>query len=175
MHRRVSNTGGHCAACEELTSRDKVPSAANFPPHVKKDPILLLGPRGLGNARVEFLPETLSGLIVRPTRKILGNLVPTVAVLADSPQEEFVLLKRPPPLPERGIERVDPALATGLVRSALNEFGNLNPVDLFASGCNVESDEGSQMGGARGDKRTVGADGTDEDFVFTAGPLAFWK
>jgi len=31
------------------------------------------------------------------------------------------------------------------------------------------------MGGVRGDKRTVGADCTDEDFVFAAGPLAFWE
>jgi len=68
--------------------------------------------------------------------------MPTVAVLADSPQEEFIFLEGPPPLPERGIERVDPALATGLIRSTLDKFGNLNPIDLFASGCNVDTDEG---------------------------------
>ena len=112
-------------------------------------------------------------MVVRSARKILGNLVPTVTVLADGPQEKLILLERPPPLPKRGIERVDPALATGLVRSAVDEFGNLNPIDLFTSGCNVDSDEGRQMGGVRGDKRTVGADCTNEDFVFTAGPFAF--
>jgi len=99
--------------------------------------------------------------------------MPTVAVLADGPQEQLVLLERPPPLPERGIERVDPALATGLVRSTLDEFGNLNPIDLFASGCNVDSDEGRQMGGVGRYRRTVGADCADENFVFTTGPLAF--
>ena len=77
--------------------------------------------------------------------------MPTVAVLADGPQEEFIFLERPPPLPERGIERMDPALAAGLIRSALDEFGNLNPIDLFASGCNVEWDERRQMGGVKGD------------------------
>jgi len=128
----------------ELTSRDKVPSAANLPPHVKEDPILLLGPGCLGDTRVEFLPETLSSLIVRSARKVLGNLMPTVAVLADGLQEKFVLLECPPPLSERGIERVDPALATGLVRSAVDKFGDLNPIDLFTSGCNVDSDEGRQ-------------------------------
>ena len=116
------------------TSRDEVPSATNFLPHVKEDPILLLGPGGLSNAWVEFLTETLSGLIIGATWEVLGNLVPTVAVLADGLQKKLVFLKCPSPLSERGIEGVDPALATSLVRSPLDKFGDLYPIDLFSGG-----------------------------------------
>lgn len=63
--------------------------------------------------------------------------MPTVAMLADSLQKELVFLKCPPPLPERGIEGVDPALAARLIRSTVDEFGNLNPIDLFSGGCNA--------------------------------------
>lgn len=121
----------------EPTSRDKVPPAADLLPHVEEDPILLLGPGGLSDAWVEFLTETLSSLIVRSTRKILGNFMPTVTVLADGLQEQLVFLKCPPPLSERGIEGMDPALAASLVRSAVDEFGNLYPIDLFSGGCNA--------------------------------------
>ena len=60
--------------------------------------------------------------------------MPTVTVFANGLQEKLVFLERPSPLSERGIEGVDPALATGLVRSALDEFGYLDPIDLFAGG-----------------------------------------
>ena len=97
------------------TSRDEIPSATNFLPHVEENPILLLGPRGFRDTGVEFLAKTFSSLIIRPAWEIFGNFVPTVAVLADSLQEQLVFLDSPPPLSERGIKRVDPALATGLV------------------------------------------------------------
>ena len=85
--------------------------------------------------------------------------MPTVTVFADRLQEQLVLLKRPPPLPERGIEGMDPALAAGLIRSALDEFGNFDPVDLFAGSCNGGLDEGGQK-----------AEGEDGDglYVLTA-------
>jgi len=60
--------------------------------------------------------------------------MPAVAVLADGLQEKLVFLKCPSPLSERGIEGVNPALAASLVRSALDEFGDLYPIDLFSSG-----------------------------------------
>ena len=69
------------------TSRDEVPSTANFPPHLEEDSILLLCPRGLGDSWVKLLTETLSSLVVRSSRKILGNLVPTMAMLANGLQE----------------------------------------------------------------------------------------
>jgi hypothetical protein len=136
MRRYGSEIGRHCASCErrEPTSRDEVPPAANFLPHVEEDPILLVGPWGLGDAWVEFLTETLSGLIVRAPWEILGNLMPTVTVLADGLQQKLVFLKCPPPLSERGIEGVDPALPTGLIRSPFDEFGDLYPIDLFSGG-----------------------------------------
>ena len=116
------------------TSRDEIPSATNFLPHVEEDPIFLLGPRAFRNTGVELLAKTFSSLVVRPAWEILGNLVPTVAVLADSLQEQLVFLDCPPPLSERGIKRVDPALATGLVRSPVDKFGDLYPIDLFTGG-----------------------------------------
>jgi len=112
-------------------------------------------------------------LIVRSARKILGDLVPAVTVLANGLQEELVLLERPPPLSKRGIERVDPALAAGLVRSAVDEFGNLYPIDLFTGGWNADYVEGRQDGGMRGCGPTVCADCTDKNFVFATSPFAF--
>jgi len=70
---------------------------------------------------------------------------------------------------------MDPALATGLVRSALDEFGYLYPIDLFTSGWNMDGDERRKKDGVKRDERTVCGHGTDENFVFTTGPLAFWK
>ena len=72
---------------KELTSRDEVPPATDLLPHVEEDPVLLFGPRRLGDAWVEFLTEAFSGLIVRSTRKVFGDLMPAVTVLADSLQE----------------------------------------------------------------------------------------
>lgn len=85
----VSKIGRHYAVREggEPTSRDEVPSTSNFLPHVEEDPILLLGPGGLGDAWVEFLTETLGGLVIRSTGKIFGNLMPTVTVFANGLQE----------------------------------------------------------------------------------------
>ena len=117
----------------KLTSGDEVPSTANLLPHVEEDPVFLLGPGGLRDAWVEFLAEPLGGLIVRSTRKVFGNLVPTVTVLANGLQEQLVLLERPPPLSEGGVEGMNPALAAGLIRSTVDTFGNLYPIDLFAS------------------------------------------
>jgi len=73
-------------------------------------------------------------LVVRSAGKVFGDLMPTVTVLANGLQEQFVFLERPSPLSERGIEGMDPALATSLVRSTLDEFGYLYPIDLFTSG-----------------------------------------
>lgn len=70
---------------------------------------------------------------------------------------------------------MDPALATGLVRSPLDELGNLYPIDLFTGSWNVDPNEGRQKGGVREYRRTVCADRADENFVFTTSPLAFWK
>ena len=39
------------------------------------------------------------------------------------------------------------ALAAGLVRPTLDEFGKLDPIDLFTSGCNVGLDEGAERAG----------------------------
>ena len=79
-----------------------------------------------------------------------------MTTLADGLQGQLFLLEHPYPLPERGIEKMDPALAPGLVRSTLDEFGNLDPIDLFTSGCNVGLDEGAKRAGCRGFTRTVG-------------------
>ena len=59
--------------------------------------------------------------------------MPAVTVLADGLQEKLVFLKCPSPLSERGIEGVDPALAARLIRSTVDEFGDLYPIDLFSS------------------------------------------
>lgn len=117
-----------------LTSRDEVPSAADLLPHIEENPILLLGPRGLSDSWVELFTEALSSLIIRSTGKVLGNLMPAMTMLANGLQEQLVFLEGPSPLSERGIEGMNPALATSLVRSTLNELGNLYPIDLFAGG-----------------------------------------
>ena len=69
---------------------------------------------------------------------------------------------------------MDPALATSLVRSPLDEFGDLYPIDLFSSGYNATTVRDVEDG-IRGCRLTVFADCTDEDFIFTTGPLAFWE
>lgn len=60
--------------------------------------------------------------------------MPTMTMLADGLQEQLVLLERPPPLSEGGVEGMNPALATGLIRSSLDKFGDLYPVNLFTRG-----------------------------------------
>ena len=67
-----------------------------------------------------------------------------MTVLANGLQEQLVFLEGPSSLSEGGIEGVDPALATGLVRSALDEFGYLYPIDFLAVGWNGGNDERRQ-------------------------------
>lgn len=122
------------------TSRNKVPSAANLPPHVEEDPIFILSPGGLGDTWVEFLTEALRRLVVRPSRKILRDLMPTMAMFSNSLQEQLVFLYGPSPLPEGRIEGMYPALSTSLVRSAVDKFGYLDPIDLFPGGYSAGND-----------------------------------
>ena len=60
--------------------------------------------------RVLAVP-TLCGLIVRLAREIFGNLMPTTIVLSDYLLEQFVLLERPSPPSECGIEGMDTVFA----------------------------------------------------------------
>lgn len=128
--------GRDCAGRKRggLTSRDEVPPAANLPPHIEENPIFLVGPRGLGDSWVELFTEALCGLIIRSPREILGNLVPTVTVLANGLQEQLVFLEGPSPLSKGGIKGMNPTLSASLVGSTLNELGYFDPIDLFAGG-----------------------------------------
>ena len=60
--------------------------------------------------RVLAVP-TLCGLIVRLAREIFGNLMPTTIMLSDYLLEQFVLLERPSPPSECGIEGMDTVFA----------------------------------------------------------------
>ena len=60
--------------------------------------------------------------------------MPTMTMFADGLQEQLVFLEGPPPLSERRVEGMYPALSTSLVRSTLNKFRDLYPIDLLARG-----------------------------------------
>ena len=64
-----------------------------------------------------------------------------MTMLSNSFQEQLVFLEGPSPLSKGGIEGMDPALATCLVRSAVDEFGYLYPIDFLAGGWNGGNNE----------------------------------